>query len=149
MDGVCHKQTLPPESACSTGKCDAAGKCVSCTSAKDCLVPECNVAQCLDGYCTSMAAMGGTPCTQGLCDVAGHCAPQCGLNLPCPGSTNPCVVSACFDGKCTPTFPGPETLCGERGPGDAEQCNGQGACVDCVDTRGCNQAQACNNGTCG
>jgi hypothetical protein len=78
-------------------------------------------------------------CAYGTCDGAGHCVPiACTLPDTC-GASNECVKTACSNGICSNTLLPQGTLCN----GGLDQCNGAGACVDCTDNGGCDEASMC------
>ena len=68
-----------------------------------------------------------------------------------------CVAFSCTNGSCFVTNLGMGTQCLIDGEGVLDQCDGEGNCVDCIDTEGCNDFSiepgeclevACESNTC-
>ena len=71
-------------------------------------------------------------------------APECTLPNDCPGMDTTCSTRTCDAGQCGLALAPAATPCTEGG----QVCDGQGACVECVDASQCTSPQICNNSTC-
>jgi hypothetical protein len=102
---------------------------------------ECTEDRCAGGVPTHKITT-GAPCGGGQmhCDATGTCV-ACTKDSECPmTSTNQCYQPACLSARCT-VRPSPlGALCNNA----ADQCDGNGNCVDCVNNGGCGECCVCN-----
>jgi hypothetical protein len=128
--------------ACGTGMvCDGANRCVQCLSAATCPGPdtECRPKACLSGTCGFTNTRGGTTttvqvvrdCKTVQCDGAGStlAVPE-PTDLPVDG--NPCTADLCNGDA-----PSNRNLNAGTGCGGTSVCDGQGACVACLNPSTC------------
>jgi hypothetical protein len=96
--GVCGVANRTAGLACSTGKCDGAGKCVACLNATHCpgTTDPCKMGACIAGACAIVPKPAGAFCNgyEDQCDGAGNCV-DCfnsgGCGECCVCSANKCV----------------------------------------------------------
>jgi hypothetical protein len=73
---------------------------------------------------------------------------SCTLNADCGGSPE-CGQRVCSQNQCvTVSAVASGTLCNYSGGPEADQCDGNGRCVECVNDGGCDAASYCSNGVC-
>lgn len=126
---------------CLSGFCDGTA-CVECLLPGDCPAPAstCQAATCLLGVCGVEDIAEGEPATAQepgdcevlRCDGKGNGAPELDpADVPVDG--NPCTDDRCVAG--TPSNPKLDagTPCGEGGAPGGPVCDGDGACVECLD----------------
>jgi hypothetical protein len=148
--GVCGVHNLPATTACSNGEfCNGAGQCGVCMSATECGAnTACLTFACTGGVCSSQPAPPSTSCIDstglvGICDGMGKCV-QCLMDALCPAPGNQCQRAACNNGVCGVA----NKTVGEFCNTFADQCDGEGNCVDCVDNGGCGECCVCQNRVC-
>jgi hypothetical protein len=101
---------------------------------------ECTVDSCDQNGVAKHTPMVGAACGNGgLCGPDGKCS-NCNVQL-CPADA--CHVNYCSGNECKLAPKPAGSLCPNTA-NDYNQCDGQGACVDCVDNGGCNQEQVCD-----
>jgi len=71
-------------------------------------------------------------------------APECLAPADCPGVDTTCSTRTCDAGVCGSSLAPAATPCTEGG----QVCDGDGACVQCLDETQCAGADICNNNTC-
>jgi hypothetical protein len=90
--------------------------------------------------------MPGTKCGPNLtkfCNANGQCV-DCLQPTDCPGAVTECMMKKCDNGVCS-TGPRPAA---EFCNGFNDQCDGQGNCVDCVNSGGCGECCVCSMNHC-
>jgi hypothetical protein len=105
---------------------------------------ECTRDLCAGGMATHTVNL-GTRCANGtkFCDPSGACV-DCLAPTDCPGVVTECFRKQCIGGHCS-TGPRPSgDLCNQLG----DQCDGNGNCVDCVNSGGCGECCVCLQNTC-
>jgi hypothetical protein len=139
--------------------CDNMGQCVGCLTASQCpgMDDECQTRTCTAGVCGLDFENAGTVVTM---QTAGDCKQrQCNgngaivavnLNSDVPVDGNQCTGDICTNG--TPSNPNVSqgAACNQN---NGTQCNGMGACVQCITAANCGTATdcrsfACNGGMC-
>lgn len=153
----------PVNTACGTGlSCDGVGHCVQCASASECpgSDDDCQTRTCSSsGVCGFSYAAQGTPrtaqtagdCQRSVCDGAGG-ATSIADNADSPADDgNVCTSDVCTNGAPSHPALAAGTTCGA-----GLECDGDGACVDCLSAADCPassnecEAAACSSsGTCG
>ncbi|MFT3776093.1 MAG: lamin tail domain-containing protein [Minicystis sp.] len=162
-NGVASSTPVTTGTACTQNngsKCDATGNCVACLQASDCGVSTaCKTFTCTAGQCGSNNAPPGTVTSN---PIAGDCK-----STQCDGNGNSTVNAAdpndkpndnnqCTNDVCTGTTPSNPpatagTTCSQNG---GSKCDGNGACVQCLQASDCGVSTpcktfTCNGGTCG
>jgi len=138
-DHVCEPgEPLPPGEPCPGGFCDDMGNCLGCDrEGQECdLANECAAGeiQCTEGEATCVQVgvkATGAPCADGgICDGRGACAVCEDAGGGCDNG-EPCIegVLACEDDAVVCTDGAP-VAAGES-CGDAQVCDGAGACASC------------------
>jgi len=103
---------------------------------------ECTTDAC-NGTTASHVARSGATCSGGVCSAQGRCD-RC-LDASHCGTPPACMKYECVGGSCQLGPVAAGTLCNAG----ADQCNGAGVCVDCVNNGGCGECCVCNaNNTC-
>jgi hypothetical protein len=115
-----------PDTSCLTGA--GAG---TCDGLGNCFVP-----QPLGSWCTSDLGCESGHCVENFC-----CESSC--DGPCLGCL--AAYNGVSDGSCLPVIAGTDP--GWDCPG-AEFCDGNGQCVQCLDSSSCATGQECSSGTC-
>jgi hypothetical protein len=148
-DGLCAEHDAPdgPIQQQVPGDCKQA----ACEGGKEVLLVDTNDkddhAECTTDSCDVNGKPTHTPRTGATCGNGGLCGPdgKCGTcndqACPVPGT---CQVSYCAEGQCKTTWAPAATLCPGT-PTDYGQCDGQGNCVDCVNSGGCDEASTCGS----
>ncbi|MBX3130167.1 MAG: lamin tail domain-containing protein [Polyangiaceae bacterium] len=147
--------------ACGTNQvCNGAGACVGCNVAADCpgTDTECRTKTCVGGACGFDFAASGTPlstqtsgdCKQSQCDGAGNSV-DVALDTDLPVDGNQCTNDVCTSG--TPSNP-PTTAGASCSQNGGTQCDGLGACVQCLSAADCGAdtecaTYLCTAGACG
>jgi hypothetical protein len=146
-DGVCGEKNLPdgPFSLQVPGDCKQA----RCESGKEVLVVEPNDSddkvECTTDSCDQNGVAKHTPKVGAACENGGLCGPdgKCAVCEHTMCAADACHVTYCAGDQCQLAPKPVGTIC-PNNANDSNQCNAQGACVDCVDNGGCNEAQVCN-----
>jgi hypothetical protein len=99
---------------------------------------ECTTDSC-NGTAASHVPRTGMACANGFCDAQGRCT-GC-LDASHCGTAAPCMKYECVNGACQLGPAAAGTLCNNS----ADQCNGAGVCVDCVNSGGCGECCTCNS----
>ena len=123
---------------------DCAGTDTDCAS-RTCTSGQCGVTFAVDGTATNTKATGA--CQQNVCDGMGmvKSIPD-DANLPVDG--NPCTNDLCSSGvPANPAYPAGTPCTGGSDGGTGKVCDGQGACVGCVQASDCTSG-VCTAGTC-
>jgi hypothetical protein len=149
--GECGEKNLPDgpfeqqmPGDCQQARCDG-GKEVFVADLMDkddrnpCTKDECGA----DGTAVHVAQTGQACGNGGLCSPEGQCevCPN-----PCPVPVDSCQVAYCGAGTCQ-IGPAPiDKLCPLMSSSNDTygQCDGQGHCVDCTNTGGCDEASVCS-----
>lgn len=143
---------------CGTaGICNSSGQCVGCNTANDCQGTDdfCKTKTCIANVCGVAFTSSNTPlpaadqvtgnCTTKVCngsgDVTTIAAPT---DLPVDG--NACTLDQCVGGSSPQNPPAPSGATCSQGGGTV--CNGNGACVQCVNVSQCGAAAVCNTKSC-
>ena len=66
---------------------------------------------------------------------------ECSLPQDCPGTDTTCAQRTCEDGECRVQFAGAGTECVED---DGSVCDGEGGCVECLETEHCTGDDVCD-----
>lgn len=150
VQGTCTYALLPQGTVpaqipgdCKSSVCDGAGQEVFSAAAD----PEDDHNACTADTCMgemSVHTVQPGPCPGGICDGDGNCLPQCTTASDCPPATSQCFNSVCDDGRCQQQPVAAGGLCNES----ADQCDGMGNCVDCVNSGGCGECCVCSGGVC-
>ena len=160
-NGTPQNPILPLGTPCGAAQmCNASGVCVGCNVDADCGAPanECQTPVCNQGTCTVTFANQGTvlsmsmqtagDCHQNVCDATGGVVDAIDDNDKPSTGGNMCLQSVCNAG--VPTLPpfAAGTTC--TGPNNANQCNGTGACVECLTAITCpgGPDTTCHNRVC-
>lgn len=145
---VCGLADLPAGKACGNGDvCNGSGQCVHCLLATDCgISTDCAVFSCSNSGCSVSLAPIDMACSNGAgkCNQLGQCVVQCVGADQCPQTPDPCKAAVCNGGVCGIGNAPAITPC----KGGADQCDGAGNCVDCVDNGGCDDCCVCINRAC-
>jgi hypothetical protein len=125
---------------------DCAGTDTDCAS-RTCTSGQCGVTYAVDGTATHTTATG--PCQQNVCDGKGmvKSIPD-DANLPVDG--NPCTNDVCSGGVPSNPAYSAGAPCTDADAGDGgggKVCDGNGACVGCVQASDCTSG-VCTAGTC-
>ncbi|MDI1432353.1 hypothetical protein [Polyangium sorediatum] len=133
----------PADSPCGLDgllRCDGAGKCLGCMDDMACQsgpAHPCAPITCQQGICVTNASPPGTPLPD---PTPGDCmAPACGANgvavtvfaADPPAPPSPCFATACMEGVPQSAPRNAGTAC------PAGVCDGNGACVGCLETAHC------------
>jgi hypothetical protein len=104
---------------------------------------ECTTDAC-NGTVASHVPRTGQTCSAGFCTSEARCL-RCLIPAHCGPPSSECAAYKCENGECH-LGPAPAgTLCNAL----QDQCNGAGACVDCVNSGGCGECCTCGpNNTC-
>jgi cysteine-rich repeat protein len=141
-------------------KCTSTGQCVSCLVPADCGADtECQAKTCVAGVCgvdnkpqgLALAMQTAGNCKIAQCNGSGQ-SETVDDNSDVPVDTNQCTNNVCTAGVPSnpPTVAG--TMCSET---NGTQCNGSGACVQCLMATDCPgtdnecQRRTCTAGACG
>ncbi len=162
--GVPQQQNAAAGASCSQNggsQCDGAGLCVQCLAATDCpgSETECQARTCTAGACGFAYVTAGTPvsaqtsgdCQQNVCDGSGAIVAQA-QDSDLPNDGNQCTADTCVNGVPTLTAQPAGATCSQNG---GSQCNGTGACVECVAATDCPgsdtecSVRTCQSGVCG
>jgi hypothetical protein len=164
VSNTCH------EPICEGGACDEVhvpdgpytlqvpGDCqrIDCEEGEEKLTPdlndsndnnECTIDSCSQNGIATHKARLGEVCQNGagICNAEGTCA-LCNRDA-CPLATT-CKVAVCINNTCQLTYRTAGDLCPLVSPMDPNdqygQCNGAGACVDCVTSGGCGECCVCS-----
>jgi hypothetical protein len=104
---------------------------------------ECTTDAC-NGTVPSHVPRAGQTCSAGFCSSEARCQ-RCLIPAHCGASPGECQAYKCENGECHLGPAAAGTLCN----GLRDQCNGAGACVDCVNSGGCDECCTCGpNNTC-
>lgn len=153
-DGACAFEPIPAGSApdptpgdCQALYCDDQGNETLVIDANDAPddMNECTTDAC-DGVTPTHTPTPGSACALGVCDDAGACVPvgmECQSAADCGAGTE-CAAVECVFGFCKVTPKPAGAFCN----GLEDQCDGSGACVDCVNSGGCGECCACANNVC-
>jgi hypothetical protein len=138
------------------GLCNAAGQCTGCITGEDCAVATfCAQPTCELGICGVQLTEDGTPlppaqqqsgdCQVLQCNDVGSVTSVAAMDPPADDGLE-CTGETCVTGSPQhPPLP-PDTSCG---PGGAEVCDGNGACVQCNSPGQCaNSGTVCQVATC-
>ena len=174
-DGVCNGQGMcvgcntdancPPGEVCQDNTCVVPAEC---QVNEDCPQDsnECTVNECINEECIPANEDEGKVCEgtrvcdgEGLCvdcNVDGDCEagevcqsnqcvvpPECSVNEDCPQDSNECTVNECVNEECVESNVDSGVTCE-----DTRVCNGDGACVDCVNDADCPSGEICESNVC-
>jgi plastocyanin len=143
-----------PDASSDGGPTDGGGDDGGSIGSCDCGDPPsaCIVFECVEARCEERDADDGAPiaeqtaddCEEVVCDGEGGTRSEPDDD-DVPNDDNPCTVDACDDGDATHEPSAPRTECDVD---DGVMCDGDGACVDCVDETDCVGDDMCQAGLC-
>ncbi|MBK6921933.1 MAG: hypothetical protein IPH07_31340 [Deltaproteobacteria bacterium] len=154
IDGTPSNAALPRGSACMAGTCDASGACTGCTDPSECggESSACATVTCDAGVCGVMNVAAGVAlpadvqtsgdCQERRCDGRGAIVDAIDGDDEPADDGNVCTDEVCNGGVAGH----PAALIGTACPGG--QCNGAGACVECLDDADCPSNAPCMVGAC-
>jgi hypothetical protein len=126
----------------------ANGECTECLGAEDCHAGSCTIAACNGGTCGTTPRGVDLECVgeAGYCDGEGSCQ-ECNDEDHCLPTSGECYLPTCNNHQCGEAPKGAGESCG---PSGSKKCDGDGACVQCIDTvADCNESsEVCRMGTC-
>jgi hypothetical protein len=139
---------------CGNGlACDGAGQCTGCTDPSECpgRDTECSTRTCERGVCGVQRTRAGTPlaeqtdgdCLLAVCDGRGAETTETDDGDVADDGID-CTVEGCANGVATTGPADAGTPCGDNG---GLVCDGDGACVGCVDGTDC-PSGVCDDGAC-
>jgi hypothetical protein len=145
LGGGCGEEFTSANAAGAAGAASDGGECTQqCSpSGLECIVAKCRAAECAFeplANNTPIATQAAGDCRDVVCDGEGGQKPLANLN-DVPDDGNDCTIGVCGGGP-----PG-HTPLPIRTPCTGGKCNGDGACVECIEPGDC-PGNACREGLC-
>ncbi len=152
--GIASNPALAADTLCAVGYCDGQSACVQCTKAAQCPnAPLCVTATCNSNVCGTSNVAAGTlapagqqvpaDCKDAVCDGNGGKTTQPNVG-DLPNDNNQCTSDACT-AQGIPSFvaKASHTVCTQN---NGKVCDGNGACIGCVDNADCTAPGTCGGG---
>ncbi|MFZ5445251.1 MAG: lamin tail domain-containing protein [Myxococcota bacterium] len=134
--------------------CNGSAQCVGCVTANDCpgSDTECRTRTCTAGTCgfnfatagTALTAQTAGDCRRAVCDGTGNVTSSTD-NADVPVDGNQCTNDVCTAGAPSNPPASSGAMCNQNG---GAQCNGAGACVQCLVNADCGATTECAAPTC-